>query len=193
MSGLYFGSFGMGEYGMENETWYDRVIKVLEEEARTNPEKFNPEKMKPSEECVAITEHFEGFSPVAYLDPVGILTLGHGFIHGVKPGDTITYEESKERLMKELDRDYAHAVRVHVKVPLTQGMFDALTCFTFNLGGGALANSTLLRKLNQKDYKGAAREFDRWVYAGGKKLNGLVRRRKAERAMFEGNDWREYA
>ena len=71
-------------------------------------------------------------------------------------------------------------------------MFDALTCFTFNLGAGNLANSTLLKKLNQKDYEGAAEEFEKWIYAGGKVLAGLVRRRKAERALFEGNDWEEY-
>ncbi|MCY1305462.1 Lysozyme RrrD [compost metagenome] len=71
-----------------------------------------------------------------------------------------------------------------MRVPLSQGQFDALASFVFNLGSGNLQCSTLLRKLNAKDYAGAADEFPRWNKAGGKVLAGLTRRRAAERALF---------
>jgi len=178
------------KYDMSTGDWVSHVEMIGQEENQTKF--FDPKDMHPSGECVKIVEHFEGFRSETYYDSAGHLTLGHGFTHGIRPGDTITYEESKKRLLKELDKNYADAVRLHVKVPVTQEMFDALTCFTFNLGPGSLANSTLLKKLNQKDYEGAAEEFEKWIYAGGKVLAGLVRRRKAERALFEGNDWEEY-
>jgi hypothetical protein len=69
-------------------------------------------------------------------------------------------------------------------VPLTQNEYDALVSFTYNAGGGNLAKSTLLRKLNAGDYDGAAAEFDKWVSSKGQRLNGLIRRRNAEEALF---------
>lgn len=71
-----------------------------------------------------------------------------------------------------------------IKVPVTQNQYDALISFVFNLGIGNLKNSTLLRLLNQKNYKGAAQQFDRWVYAGNKVLAGLVKRRAEEKELF---------
>jgi len=70
-------------------------------------------------------------------------------------------------------------------VPLTQGQFDALASFTYNLGEGQVSKSTLLKLLNAQDYQGAANEFERWVYAGNTKVNGLIRRRQNERELFE--------
>ena len=69
-------------------------------------------------------------------------------------------------------------------VPLSQGQYDALVSFSFNLGAGALQSSTLRRKIMREDYEGAADEFPRWVFAAGLRLAGLVRRREAERALF---------
>ncbi|WP_312069487.1 lysozyme, partial [Acinetobacter sp.] len=71
-----------------------------------------------------------------------------------------------------------------VKVPLSQNQFDALVSLTYNIGSTAFKNSTLLKKLNAKDYAGAADQFLRWNKGGGKVLKGLVRRREAERALF---------
>ena len=79
---------------------------------------------------------------------------------------------------------YEQAVTRLVKVPLTQGKFDALVSFTFNLGGGALQRSTLRQKINRQDYEGAANEFLKWVRAGGAVSKGLVARRIAERNLF---------
>ena len=89
-----------------------------------------------------------------------------------------------ERLLKTGLVSYESDVSRLVKVGLTQGQFDALVSFTYNLGARTLSTSTLLRKLNAGDYAGAADEFLRWNKAGGKVLNGLTRRREAERALF---------
>lgn len=83
-------------------------------------------------------------------------------------------------------QDAIDAVNKLVKVPLTQGQFDALVSFAFNCGVDAFAKSTMLRKLNARDYVGASAEFPRWDKQAGKVLNGLTRRRAGERAMFDG-------
>jgi GH24 family phage-related lysozyme (muramidase) len=92
-------------------------------------------------------------------------------------------QETAERLLKTGLVSYESDVSRLVKVGLTQGQFDALVSFTYNLGARSLSTSTL-RKLNAGDYAGAADEFLRWNKAGGKVLNGLTRRREAERALF---------
>ena len=84
-----------------------------------------------------------------------------------------------------MDMTYAaQAVDRLVKVPLTQNQFDALVSFVFNIGDGAFAASTLLRYLNKGRYQEAAVEFMRWIHAGGKRLDGLIRRRRAEQELF---------
>lgn len=80
-----------------------------------------------------------------------------------------------------------NAVLRLIRVPLTNGQFDALVSFAFNIGAGALQRSTLRRKVNNEDHHDASTEFRKWVWAGGKKLNGLVKRRKAEAAMYIAN------
>lgn len=112
--------------------------------------------------------------------------IGHtGSVDGkpVAPGMTIT----KEKSYALLDQDAATAARAvnkSVVVPLNQNQFDALVDFTFNLGVGNFQSSTLLKKLNARDYRGAAEEFPRWNKAGGEVLAGLTKRRKAERSLF---------
>lgn len=137
-----------------------------------------------SQKGVDLIKEFEGLRLKAYRDPVGVWTIGYGHTGGdVKPGQVISQARA-EQLLKG-DTGWAQdAVRRSVKVPLSQGQFDALTSFTYNLGGGALASSTLVKKLNARDYAGAQKEFGRWVHAGGEVLAGLVRRRAAEAKMF---------
>ena len=181
------------KYDLSTGDWVSHVEMVDSEEQReAGQEMFDPKTMRPSGECVSMIQEFEGFRPKAYQDSVGVWTIGFGTTRGVKPGQTITREEAEKRMLEELDRYYSSAVRLRVRVPLTQEMFDALSCFVYNTGEPQFANSTMLRKLNQGDYEGAAAEFERWVYAGGKELAGLVRRRNAEQAMFRGEDWKEY-
>jgi lysozyme len=81
-------------------------------------------------------------------------------------------------------RKFERAVDRLIKVPLTQGQYDSLVSFSFNLGSGALQSSTLRRKLNRSEYESAADEFPKWVFAGGRKLKGLIRRRYAERELY---------
>ncbi|KTH89462.1 muraminidase [Enterobacter cloacae subsp. cloacae] len=144
--------------------------------------------MQTSEKGIALIKQFEGCKLTAYQDSVGVLTIGYGWTQPVdgKPiraGMTIK-QETAERLLKTGLVSYESDVSRLVKVSLTQGQFDALVSFTYNLGARSLSTSTLLRKLNAGDYAGAADEFLRWNKAGGKVLNGLTRRREAERALF---------
>ncbi|MBC3935654.1 lysozyme [Undibacterium rugosum] len=134
-----------------------------------------------------------------YLDPVGIWTIGWGhaitfqgrFLKGEADRaqvlalypQGITMVQAQSLLQSDLmnaGRDVASVV----SVALNDNQFGALTSFTFNLGIGNLKSSTLLKKLNQGDYQGAADEFGRWVMAGGKPFPGLVARRAAERTLF---------
>lgn len=127
---------------------------------------------------------FEGLRLTAYRDAVGVLTIGYGHTGAdVKPGQRISTATALALLRRDAQSAEA-AVERAVKVPLTQGQFDALVSLTFNIGGGALASSTLVRKLNAGDVKGAANQFLRWDKAGGRTLLGLSRRRRAERALF---------
>ncbi|WP_312450056.1 lysozyme [Stutzerimonas nitrititolerans] len=128
---------------------------------------------------------FEGLRLSAYKCPADVWTIGYGTTAGVKEGQIITKERAEELLRDDVKRFEDQVLRL-VKVPLTQGQLDALVSFTYNLGAANLGNSTLLRLLNAGDYKGAAAQFDRWTKAGGKELPGLVKRRAAERALFEG-------
>jgi len=128
---------------------------------------------------------FEGFSPTIYVCPAGYPTIGYG--HVVQPGETfaaLTPDEGDALLARDLPR-YETAVCRLIEVPLADPGFDALVSFTFNLGEGALAASTLRRLVNTGRLEEASAQFDRWVFAGARKLPGLVRRRAAERAMWE--------
>lgn len=144
--------------------------------------------MQTSDKGIALIKEFEGCKLTAYQDSVGVWTIGYGWTQPVdgKPiraGMTIK-QETAERLLKTGLVSYESDVSRLVKVGLTQGQFDAMVSFTYNLGARSLSTSTLLRKLNAGDYAGAADEFLRWNKAGGKVLNGLSRRREAERALF---------
>lgn len=139
--------------------------------------------MNTSKKGKALIKKYEGCRLKAYKCPAGVLTIGYGHTNNVRTDDVITQAEAD----KLLDIDIAikeKEVSSVLKVPVTQGQYDALVSFTFNLGIGNLKNSTLLRLLNQKNYKGAAQQFDRWVYAGNKVLAGLVKRRNEEKELF---------
>lgn len=126
----------------------------------------------------------EGQRLVAYMDSAGVWTIGYGSTIDVAPGMKITAGQAEERLKKDV-QDAAKCVNECVTVPLTQGEFDALVSFTFNLGCGSLKKSTLLRLLNEGDKDAAGYEFRKWNKAGGQVLAGLSRRRYEEAKMFE--------
>lgn len=139
--------------------------------------------MKTSPTGRALIRQFEDCRLEAYLCPAGIWTIGVGHTRGVKKGDRCSTQQADVWLTQDLE-DAESAVAMLVKAPLTQGQFDALVSFTFNLGARALAESTLLILLNRRNYPAAAEQFGRWVYSKGQKLGGLVRRRAAEAALF---------
>jgi len=127
---------------------------------------------------------YEGKRNTAYLDTGNVVTVCYGHTATAKMGQRLS-DATCDFLLKQDVRHAEAAVKRHVTVPVTQGQYDALVSFTFNLGEKQLANSTLLRKLNAGDCFGAAAQFDRWVYDNGVIYKGLVKRRANERAKFE--------
>jgi len=123
---------------------------------------------------INLIKRFEGFEPEVYLDAAGLPTIGYG--HLLRAGEAL--------LIKDVLSAETAVLRL-IHVPLTDGQFDALVSFTFNLGGGALQRSTLRRKVNREEHKDVPREFMRWLWAGGRKLKGLVRRREAEANLYQ--------
>lgn len=144
--------------------------------------------MNTSQTGINLIKGFEGKRLTAYDDGVGVWTIGYGTIKypngvRVKKGDTCTDAQAESYLKNDLVK-FESAINRLVKAPLNQNQFDALASFTYNLGETNLSKSTLLKKLNAKDYASAADQFLVWNRAGGKVLNGLVRRREAERNLF---------
>lgn len=134
---------------------------------------------------LALIKASEGLVLKAYLDAVGVLTIGYGSTGAhVKPGMVITEARAESLLLEDLAR-FEAAVRKLCPVT-TQGQFDAMVSLSFNVGERAFEGSTLRRLHNAGNYVGAAAEFARWRFAGGKELPGLVKRRAAERALYEG-------
>lgn len=125
----------------------------------------------------------------AYADPVGVLTIGWGHTNATgrrfAAGDVWTQAECDAALREDMAK-FERAVHALVKVPLEQCQLDALISFAYNCGVGNLKSSTLLRKVNRRDFPGAAREFAKWNKAGGRVLRGLTRRRAAEATLFQG-------
>lgn len=130
-----------------------------------------------------LIKSFEGYRDEAYLCPAGIWTIGWGTTKRVRQGQKTNPEEAEGFLRRDL-KVFEAQVHEITKIALTANQFSALVCFAYNCGVGALKSSTLLKKLNQEDYLGAAEEFLRWNKAGGKMLAGLTRRRVAERSLF---------
>lgn len=138
-----------------------------------------------SEAGLRLIRESEGFRTHAYPDSGGIWTIGYGHTRGVRQGDCCDEETATRWLLEDVAVAEA-AVARQIAVPLSQGPFDALVDFVFNLGEGALRGSTLRRKLNAGDHDGAAAEFPRWCHAGSQVLPGLVKRRAREKQLFEG-------
>lgn len=132
-----------------------------------------------------LTKYFEQCRLTSYWDKLGLCwTRGWGHTGSeVAGGQTITQKQADDDLAYDCQAS-ENAVNVLVKVPLTQGEFDALVDFVFNLGSSRLAKSTLLGLLNSGNYMAAAVEIDKWDHAGGKEVAGLLRRRQAETAEF---------
>jgi len=139
---------------------------------------------------LALIKRFEGCRLEAYKCSANVLTIGYGHTGGVKETDTITQEEADELLEKDVLK-FEEYVEDNVIVELDQSQFDALVAWTFNLGPGNLRESTMLKKLNDSDYASVPSEMKRWNKAGGKTLDGLIRRRNAEALLFQSKEWHQ--
>lgn len=137
--------------------------------------------------AIDLIKQFEGFRPEAYQDSVGVWTIGYGTTvinnQPVKQGMTITQEQALQLVQQQVNKLWSQIESI-LKVKINDNQMNALIDFAYNLGFGSLRNSTLMRLVNESKFEEAANQFPRWVYAGGKVLPGLVRRREAERQLF---------
>ncbi len=140
-----------------------------------------------TQEGLDLIKRFESFSPTIYICPAGYPTIGYGHV---------VLDEEKDRFANGIDQELGEellrrdaqvaerAILRLITVPLTDGQFDALVSFTFNLGSGALQRSTLRRKVNREEHSEVPAQLMRWIWAGGRKLKGLQRRRSAEAELY---------
>lgn len=142
--------------------------------------------MKTSQAGIDLICRFEGFVSKPYLCPAGVWTVGYGSTRGVtRDTPPVTKEQAEEILRRDVESAEAAVMRLCPALK-KQNRFDAIVSFTFNLGAGALQRSTLRQKINRKDHLDVPPELMKWIYAGGRKLPGLVARRAAEGAMYGG-------
>jgi lysozyme len=146
--------------------------------------------MQPSPWLYSFLKNYEKFRPTAYAATRderrrGIWTIGWGHTRGVKEGDTATTDQAETWLQQDVAEAVA-TVNDYVEAPLTQAQFDALCSLAFNIGGANFASSSLVRYLNERNYTAASAEFPKWDHQGGVVLEGLLERRNAERAHFDG-------
>lgn len=141
--------------------------------------------MRIGQKGIDLIKSFEGLALKPYLCPAGRLTIGYGHVLKEEEAAALPITEADaEAILQEDVRWAEEAVKAYTKVEINQNQFDALVSFIFNVGRGAFFNSTLLRKLNRKDYEGAAKEFLRWDKINGTSSQGLARRRRAEMELF---------
>ena len=142
--------------------------------------------MKTGIKGIELIKHFEGCELEAYKCAAGVWTIGYGHIKGVTSDSVITQEQAEQMLVEELN-EYEGYINNMVTTPLSQNQFDALVSWVYNLGGGNLKASTLLKVVNSGEFNGVPEQIMRWNKAGGKVLEGLTRRRQAEADLFSGN------
>tara|TARA_R100001198_G_C5196061_1_gene186891 strand:+ start:17 stop:517 length:501 start_codon:yes stop_codon:yes gene_type:complete len=146
--------------------------------------------MNISQEGIALIKKFEGCELEAYKCAAGVWTIGYGSTKGVKEGDTIKQEDADKLLTEEMS-EYESYINDMVEADLKQNEFDALVSWVYNLGPSNLSSSTLLQRLNNKDWDDIPNQIKRWNKAGGVVKQGLIRRREAEALLFEGKEWHE--
>ena len=177
---IIFDEFRKLAGGKLTQTQVDKINALIDE--------IQVKDMKLDSAGIDLISQFEGLRLNAYDDGVGVWTIGWGttvYPNGakVKKGDSITLEQAKQYKAHDLAK-FEKAVNDAVKVPLNQNQFNALVSLAYNIGVSAFTNSTLVKRLNEGNYKAAADQFLVWVNAGGKRMQGLVNRRNKERELF---------
>lgn len=140
--------------------------------------------MRISESGIELIKRFEGFSACVYEDVAGLKTIGYGHCLTSEEDYSEISEDEAEGLLLEDIAEAEECINNLVDAPLTQNQFDALVSLVFNIGSRAFQNSTLLRSLNQENYEAVGKQWDRWVYAAGKRVRGLELRRMEEKTLF---------
>ena len=171
----------------------DRPDDILTKDSVPSVPSSNKSSLRIGDEGIALIKMFEGCGKAlgdgrfaAYPDPGtggDPWTIGWGATgRGIAPGTVWSQKQCDQRLEDDLARYAGDVARALGNAPVSQNQFDALVSFHYNTG--AIGKATLTRKHVAGDFAGAAREFDRWVYAGGRVMKGLVRRRSAEAALY---------
>lgn len=144
--------------------------------------------MQASEHAFNLIKASEELRLEQYVCPAGKLTIGYGHTgKDVTEGMKITEKKANELLAKDVSvvESFLNKSGIH----FTQGQFDALVSFTFNLGQANLASSTLWKMIKEGNFEDAENEFPKWCHVGKKVLPGLVKRRERERQLFTNGDW----
>lgn len=176
-------------YFLVNKKSFESGGFIPQPEPQTTPQTESYE-MSLNEAGLSLIKKFEGCKLKAYKCPAGIWTIGYGNTFyedgtAVKSGDEITNERANELFRNIVEQKFAAPVRKVIKSKINDNMFNAIVSFTYNLGIGNLKSSTLLKKVNANPNDITIRnEFSKWVKSGGKVLNGLVKRRKAEADLY---------
>lgn len=137
-----------------------------------------------TQQLIDIIAGFEGFSPLPYRDAGGLWTIGYG--HLIRKGEvweSLAEDEARELLRHDV-MQVVQQVKNLIHVPLWESQWVALISFTFNLGGGALERSTLRQKVNREEHIDVPKEFMKWVWCRGMKIQGLIRRRRTESLLY---------
>lgn len=132
---------------------------------------------------IDLIKRSEGCCLKAYKCPAGVWTIGYGHTEGVIPGTTIRQEQA-ERLLKCDLVEFERAMNAVIKTEITENQFSAIISLAYNCGSNAISKSTLIKKVNVRDFAGAAEEFLRWDKIAGVPNKGLHARRVAERELF---------
>jgi len=159
-----------------------QIIKKVDAAAVAKASTYRT-KMNIGTKGLEMIKHFEGLELNAYQCAAGVWTIGYEHTKGVQKGMVISEDTANEMLVEELN-EYENYINTLVNVELNQNQFDAMVSWVYNLGGGNLKASTLLKVLNAGDYAGVPAQMMRWNKAGGKVLEGLTRRRQAEADLF---------
>lgn len=181
--------------------YYGQLAKLNEDILIASGAKLFPDKLSTSKRGLDLIKNFEGFVPSILDDGFGNPTVGYGHVVSYrsdststainkrkefehKYGKVLSIEDATDLLISDLKTKYELYVKETVKVPISQSQFNAIVSAVYNLGPEFVYGSTFIKKLNALDYNGAANEFLKWDMANGKHVDGLARRRKAERKLF---------